>query len=99
MNGKLEFNGNFIIGKSRTNNMSDVNKRKGHRAYVTKTINTAKTLLDENDEKHKNKLLSFKTSLGSKLSLLQDFDERILEEITESNDANCILFNLSVPEF
>ena len=44
-----------------------VNRRKGHRAHVTKTINKAKELLETYEVRFSSRLQSYKESFGGKM--------------------------------
>ena len=56
-----------------------VNGRKGHRTYVSKTLNSAENILKEYDKSQEEKLLSCKDILVEKLDTLQDLDDKIAE--------------------
>ena len=56
-----------------------VNGRKGHRTYVSKTLNSAEDILKEYDKSQEEKLLSCKDILVEKLDTLQDLDDKIAE--------------------
>ena len=68
-----------------TTTASGVNRRKGHRAYVTKTINKVKELLDDYNEINNSRLLTYKTSLNEKCNVLDVLDEEILSLLTEDH--------------
>ena len=56
-----------------------VNGRKGHRTFVSKTLNSAEDILKEYDKSQEEKLLSCKDILVEKLDTLQDLDDKIAE--------------------
>ena len=56
-----------------------VNGRKGHRTYVSKTLNSAEDILKEYDKSQEEKLLFYKDILVEKLDTLQDLDDKIAE--------------------
>ena len=56
-----------------------VNERKGHRTYVSMTLNSADDILKEYDKSQEEKLLSCKDILVEKLDTLQDLDDKIIE--------------------
>ena len=57
-----------------------VKQRVGHRAYATKVINEARTLIG-NDEIDEGKLISIQQILREKMQTLSTLDEEILETI------------------
>ena len=72
-----------------------INRRRGHRAYVTKTINSVRELLQDYSETNKNRLLSYRTSLKDKSETLNALNEEVLlglagstieEEILQSSE-------------
>ena len=56
-----------------------VNGCKGHRTYVSKTLNSAENILKEYDKSQEKKLLSCKDILVEKLDTLHDLDDKIAE--------------------
>ena len=64
---------------------SKTNIRKGHRAYVTKTLNDLEGELQRGypDE---TQLLIYKTAIAEKMERLQGLDNEILETLTEEVD-------------
>ena len=62
-----------------------IRQRKGHRGYVTKTINTAKELLSKIPLRSEDriKLETIKTSLTEKIEVLKTLDSVIVENIDD----------------
>ena len=58
---------------------TSVNGRKGHRTYVSKTMNSAEDISKEYDQSQEEKLLSCKGILVGKLDTLQNLDDKITE--------------------
>ena len=63
-----------------------VNGRKGHRTYVSKTLNSAEDILKEYDKSQEEKLSFCKDILLEKLDTLQDLDDKIAE-LTDNKKA------------
>ena len=66
---------------------SIINQRKGHRAYVTRIINNVKSILEDYSEKDRNRLLSYKTSLGEKLFVLNGLNGEVLNSMPNDEHA------------
>ena len=62
-----------------------INRRKGHRAFVTKTTNTIHDLLTAGEVDY-NKLNGLRQSLFDKLGILSGLDDEILESIEGENE-------------
>ena len=66
-----------------TNSPSATNRRKGHRAYATKTINKVKELLVDFNVRNSSRLHSYKQSLQDKCRVLDELNEEVLSLLTE----------------
>ena len=64
---------------------SAVNKRKGHRAYVTKTLKKVEDLLKDYSEVSASRVMTYRKSLVEKIEVLSGFDELIIG-MTEEAD-------------
>ena len=71
-----------------------VNQRKGHRAYVTKTLKEVETLL-ATDEPDEATLLSFQSSLTEKMDTLCNLDDEILGTIEQDEQIAAEIENSS----
>ena len=67
-------------------NEAKVNQRKGHRAYVTRTMNVARDLVRDFHDADQSRLLSLRQSLVEKLDVLKGLDEEILGELTDEDE-------------
>ena len=64
-----------------------VNQRKGHRAFVTRTISTAKEALSVfSESENKGKLREFRQCLVEKLDVLKELDDQILGSLESEDD-------------
>ena len=63
--------------------MSSGNVRKGHRTHVGKILAEVKNLLENYNDSYKFDLLGHKQILEEKLRLIQDLDNKILEDLKE----------------
>ena len=64
---------------------SKTNIRKGHRAYVTKTLNDLAGEL-QGGYPDEAQLLIYKTAISEKMERLKGLDDEILETLTEEAD-------------
>ena len=63
--------------------VSASNQRRGHRAYVTRTLTKVDELLTDYAETQKSRLLSYRKSLEEKCYILDELNERVLLGLTE----------------
>ena len=70
---------------------SNINRRKGHCVYVTKTINTVTGLLAEYTIVDLNRVDNFRRSLGEKIHMLMDLDDTILNSLTEEKQIQDVI--------
>ena len=80
--------------------MSDVNVRKGHRSYVSKTIKNIEDVL-KSEKVDSNLLNAYRQNLVEKMLILKDLDDKILAELTEEDGItnefeNSSDFNLNI---
>ena len=61
-------------------------QRRGNRAYVTRTINVVKDMLQNYDGTSKSRLSSYRKSLNEKIETLMKFDIEILATLKEDED-------------
>ena len=67
--------------------MSDgKNVKRGHRGYVTRTINKAKDIIKNFQEKDRFRLKGIQNSLKQKSGVLHEFDTKVLRTLKD-NDA------------
>ena len=69
-----------------TSKEAKVKQRKGHRAYVKRTMNAAMNLVRDFHYAEQSRLLSFRQSLVEKLDVLNGLDKEILGDMTKEGD-------------
>ena len=60
-----------------------VNRRKGHRAYATKSIKSVNELLDGYTEEEFNRVENLRRSLIDKINVLKELDDSILKGLID----------------
>ena len=61
-------------------------QRKGHRSYVTRTINNVNDLLPNLTDENRNRLESYRQSLSEKIHVLNALDADIADRITDDKE-------------
>ena len=63
--------------------MTDIARRRGHKAYATKLMNEAEEFLKHGDTSDKVQLLSYKETLAERSDIIQALDDKILLDTKE----------------